>query len=42
MYTKNKFNHNIKIIRTNNGNEFECDELYNNYGILHRKLVWRP
>jgi len=37
IYVKNQFEKNIKIIRSDNGPEFEYIDLYNNYGIEHKK-----
>jgi len=35
---KNQFKKNIKIIRSDNGPEFEYTDLYNSYGIEHQKI----
>jgi len=37
ILVKNQFNRNIKTFRTFNGKEFDCNELYEKYGILHQR-----
>jgi len=37
---KNEFNRNIKTIITDNGKEFDCNELYEKYGILHQRTCF--
>jgi len=37
IYVKNQFHYAVKIIRTDNGKEFEYDELYDKFGILHQR-----
>ena len=37
IYIKNQFEKNIKIIRSDNGPEFDYTDLYNSYGIEHQK-----
>jgi len=37
ILVKNQFNQNNKTIRTDNGKEFDCNELYEKYGILHQR-----
>jgi len=36
-YVKNQFNHNINIIRSDKGKEFNCDHLYNKLGLIHQR-----
>ena len=37
IYIKNQFKKDIKTIRSDNGPEFEYDDLYNKYGIIHQR-----
>jgi len=37
IYIKNQFKKDIKTNRSDNGPEFEYDDLYNKYGIIHQK-----
>jgi len=39
MYAKKQFNLHIKIIRYDNGKEFDFIELYDKLGILHKKIL---
>jgi len=36
IYARTQFNRNIKIIRSDNGSEFNCKEFYDNLGIIHQ------
>jgi len=37
IYDKNQFNHSIKVIRSDNGKEFDYNDLYERFGIIHER-----
>jgi len=37
VYVKNQFNLHIKVVIIDNGKEFDYDELYNIYSIMHQR-----